>query len=72
MKQETDVFGAIAEARTRYSSATSTDAKAEAATQVESAFARLLVVMENYPQLRSIEAVTNLMTQLEGTGTEKM
>jgi LemA protein len=67
MKQETDVFGAIAEARTRYSSATSTDDKAQAATQVESAFARLLVVMENYPQLRSIEAVTNLMTQLEGT-----
>ena len=52
MKQETDVFGAIAEARTRYSSATSTDDKAQAATQVESAFARLLVVMENYPQLR--------------------
>lgn len=67
MKQETDVFGAIAEARTRYSSATSIDSKAQAASQVESAFARLLVVMENYPQLRSVETVTNLMTQIEGS-----
>lgn len=67
MKQETAVFGAIADARTRYAGATTTNAKAEAATQVESAFARLLVVMENYPQLRSVETVTNLMTQLEGT-----
>lgn len=67
MKQETDVFGAIAEARTRYSSATTIDSKAQAASQVESAFARLLVVMENYPQLRSVETVTNLMTQIEGS-----
>jgi len=28
---------------------------------------RLLVVMENYPDLKSSENVTNLMTQLEGT-----
>lgn len=67
MKQEQDVFKAIADARTRYAGATGVDAKAQAATQVESAFARLLVVMENYPQLRSVEVVTNLMSQLEGT-----
>lgn len=67
MKQEKDVFGAIADARTRYAGAKTTDEKAGAATEVESAFARLLVVMENYPQLRSVETVTNLMSQLEGT-----
>lgn len=67
MKQETEVFGAIAEARTRYAGATNVDEKAAAATQVESAFGRLLVIMENYPQLRSVETVTNLMSQLEGT-----
>jgi LemA protein len=67
MKQEKDVFSAIADARTRYAGAKSIDEKAGAATQVESAFARLLVVMENYPQLRSVETVTNLMSQLEGT-----
>ena len=67
MKQEKDVFGALAEARTRYAGATSNNEKAAAATEVESAFARLLVVMENYPQLRSVETVTNLMVQIEGT-----
>lgn len=29
--------------------------------------ARLLVVMENYPQLRSIDAVQGLMAELAGT-----
>lgn len=67
MRQEQEVFKAIADARTRYAGATTVDEKATAATQVESAFARLLVVMENYPQLRSVETVTNLMSQLEGT-----
>lgn len=67
MKQEKDVFTAIADARTRYSGAKTIDEKAGAATEVESALSRLLVVMENYPQLRSVETVTNLMSQLEGT-----
>jgi len=67
MKQEKDVFTAIADARTRYSGATSVSDKAAATTEVEGALSRLLVVMENYPQLRSVETVTNLMSQLEGT-----
>lgn len=67
MKQEQAVFNAIAEARTRYAGASTVDGKAVAATQVESALARLLVVMENYPQLKSAETVQTLMAQLEGT-----
>lgn len=68
MKQEKEVFGAIAEARTRYSGAVTTDQKAAAATQVESAMSRLLVVMENYPQLKSTDtAVPSLMAELAGT-----
>ncbi len=67
MSQEKGVFTAIADARTRYAGATTVNDKATAATQVESAFARLLVVMENYPTLKSIETVQNLMTQIEGT-----
>jgi len=67
MEQEQAVFGAIADARTRYAGATTPDSKAEAAGQVESALARLLVVMENYPQLRSVEAVQGLMAELAGT-----
>jgi LemA protein len=67
MKQEQTVFDAIAEARTRYAGAGTVDEKAAAATQVESSLGRLLVVMENYPQLQSSQAVQNLMTQLEGS-----
>lgn len=67
MKQEQEVFTAIADARTRYSGATTPDAKAQAAGQVESALGRLLVITENYPQLKSSETVLGLQSQLEGT-----
>src|SRR3989344_236558 len=43
-KQEQAVFGDITEARTRYSGATTADEKAKAATQVEGALGRLLVI----------------------------
>ena len=67
MEQEQEVFGAIAEARTKYAGATTVDEKAAAATQVESALGRLLVIMENYPELRSNESVLALMDELAGT-----
>lgn len=65
--QEQDVFLGIAEARTRYSGATTVDQKAQAATQVESALGRLLVIAENYPQLQSSQAYRDLIVSLEGT-----
>lgn len=68
MAQEQTVFKAIADARTKYAGAKSgTPDKLEAASDYQSAIARLLVVMENYPQLKSIDTVHDLMTQLEGT-----
>ncbi len=68
MNQEQAVFKAIADARTRYAGAAAgTPAKVEAANQYEGALARLLVVMENYPQLKSIDRVQDLMVSLEGT-----
>lgn len=68
MAQEQAVFGAIAEARTRYAGAPAgSDEKVEATRQYESALARLLIVMENYPQLRSIDTVNSLMAELSGT-----
>lgn len=67
MSQEQSVFGDLAAARANYSGAGTVNAKAEAATQVESSLSRLLVVMENYPELKSTETVQNLMAQLEGT-----
>ena len=67
MKQEQTVFTAIADARTHYAGATTPNDKAAAASQVESALGRLLVITENYPQLKSSETVQTLMSQLEGT-----
>lgn len=67
MNQEKEIFTSLAEARTRYSGAATADGKAAAAGQVESALSRLLVVMENYPALRSTENVTNLTVDLAGT-----
>ncbi|PJA90178.1 MAG: LemA family protein [Candidatus Magasanikbacteria bacterium CG_4_9_14_3_um_filter_32_9] len=67
MSQEEKVFGDIAEARTRYSGAASPEEKVQAANEVESAIGRLLVIMENYPELKSLDTVQSLMVQLEGT-----
>ena len=67
MKQEQTVFTALADARTKYSGAITPDSKAAAASDFEGAFGRLLAVMENYPQLRSVETVQSLMAELAGT-----
>jgi LemA protein len=67
MTQEKDVFTAIADARTRYSGAVSVDDKAKAASQVESALGRLLVITENYPQLKSSDVMQTFLSQQEGT-----
>jgi LemA protein len=75
-QQERDVFQAIAEARARMSGATTPVEKMAAANAESAALARLLVVVENYPQLRSNEAFLQLQNQLEGTenrlATERM
>ncbi|PIQ77484.1 LemA family protein [Candidatus Peregrinibacteria bacterium CG11_big_fil_rev_8_21_14_0_20_46_8] len=67
-EQEREVFGQLAEARTRYSgSAAGSEERIGAIASVESALSRLLVVVENYPELRSSESVQKLQDQLEGT-----
>jgi LemA protein len=65
--QERAVFGQIAEARTRYGGAGTPAQKAEASGQLESAFARLLVIVEQFPQLQSNERIRDLQVQIEGT-----
>ena len=67
MKQEQQVFGDLAEARTKYAGAATTEEKVGAVNQVEGALARLLVIMENYPQLKANENFLQLQAQLEGT-----
>ena len=67
--QEQKVFGMIADARARMAGAASKPVgeQIDAARQMDSAIGRLLVVVENYPQLRSAENFGALQAQLEGT-----
>ena len=66
-QQERDVFGQIAESRARLAGARTPQETIQAANEQSSALARLLVVMENYPQLRSNETFNRLMDELAGT-----
>lgn len=65
--QEQEVFGKLAEARQGYAGAQTPSEKAQAAGELESALSRLLVIVENYPELRSTETVASLMDELAGT-----
>ena len=65
--QEQKVFGDIAAARAAMAGAKTPADKIAANAQVESALSRLLVVVENYPQLRSNENFMRLQDELAGT-----
>ncbi|MEN8252757.1 MAG: LemA family protein [Patescibacteria group bacterium] len=66
-EQEKEVFGLIADARSRYSGAANQTEKVKAANSLESAIGRLLVIVESYPELKSNETVLGLMDELAGT-----
>ena len=66
--QERAIFKDIAEARTRYAgTASGSDERVKATTELESTLSRLLVIIENYPELKSGETVRALMDELAGT-----
>ena len=66
-QQERDVFGQIAESRAKLSGAQTPEQTIQAANEQSAALARLLVIVENYPQLRSSETFNRLMDELAGT-----
>jgi LemA protein len=66
-QQERDVFQAVADARAKMAGATTPTDKIAAANEESSALSRLLVVVENYPQLKSNETFARLMDELAGT-----
>jgi LemA protein len=74
--QEQAVFGQIAQARAQMAGAKTPQQGISAAQSMDSAIGRLLVVVENYPQLRSMESFTQLMDEIAGTenriATERM
>src|SRR5437588_11282433 len=65
--QQQAVFGEIACAREHYAGARTAPQKIDAANQVDGAIGRLLVIVENYPQLQSNQNIRDLQVQLEGT-----
>ena len=67
LEQEREIIGKVTEARTRYAGAGSGNDRVAAAGELEGALSRLLVVVENYPQVASLQNVRDLQVQLEGT-----
>jgi LemA protein len=66
-QQEQTVFGDIAKARSQLLSAGTPSEKIAANQQLDGALGRLLLVVENYPQLKSNENFLRLQDELAGT-----
>lgn len=64
---EKEVFTRVTEARAKVAGAGSIGSKIEANNQLSSALSRLLVVVENYPQLKANTNFTRLQDELAGT-----
>ena len=67
-QQEVTVFGDIAKARSALLSAGTPQEKIAANGQLDGALGRLLLVVENYPQLKSNENFLRLQDELAGHG----
>ncbi|QAT39454.1 LemA family protein [Clostridium sp. JN-9] len=65
--QEKGIYTDIANARAKLAGAQTVTDKANADSQLSSALSRLLVVVENYPDLKSSQNFRDLSVALEGT-----
>lgn len=65
--QEREVFSNIADARARLAGAGSVRDTAESYEELQGALGRLLVIVENYPQLQSNQNFMRLQDELAGT-----
>jgi LemA protein len=64
---EESVFREIAESRSKLAGATTPAEQIAAANQQSAALGRLLVIVENYPNLKANEQFNRLMDELSGT-----
>lgn len=65
--QEKEIFTNIANARARIGSSQTPEQRIEAEQEMSGFLSRLLMIVENYPQLKSDASFLNLQAQLEGT-----
>ena len=65
--QEKSIFTELADARAKLAGAQNISQKAEADNQLSGSLSRLLVVVENYPDLKSNQNFKDLSIALEGT-----
>ena len=65
--QEQTVFKAIADSRAKLAGATTPERRCRRPTSRRTALSRLLVIVENYPQLKSNDSFNRLMDELSGT-----
>jgi len=66
-KQEKEVFIKVTEARSKVGSANSIGEKINANNELSTALSRLMVVVENYPDLKSSQNFIRLQDELAGT-----
>jgi LemA protein len=66
-KEESGVYADIAQARDGLMNAQTPEAKMAANNQLDGALAKVLVLTENYPQLRSSDQFMRLQDELAGT-----
>ena len=64
---EKELFEHIADARTKYFQANTVKDKIQASNQLEGVLSRLLLLQEQYPQLKANEPFLKLQDSLEGT-----
>lgn len=65
--QEKEIFLGVAQARAKLAGASNITDKAQADSQLTGALSKLLVIVENYPQLKSSQNFQDLTVALEGT-----
>ncbi|MDD5409770.1 MAG: LemA family protein, partial [Candidatus Omnitrophica bacterium] len=64
---EKNVFEEVTNARSQWAKAGSLEEKVKAASVVDAALSRMLLVVENYPDLKANETFLKLMDELSGS-----
>lgn len=64
---EKNLFEDITNARSQWAKANTMEEKVKAATGIDAALSRLLMVVENYPNLKADQSFLKLMDELSGT-----